>query len=186
MCNNGRLNFDLKELKSTNNSSFNRALELYNSSFDCNQVECRFLLIFSCLEAIFNLDSEEITKKLGIFCAKLLCEENLKEYKIIHDDIKRLYKKRCDYIHGSKTNNISIDDEYILRKYTRKIVFIYWLIILKTKHTAKQINKFLKSDEKLPYQIILLVKCLNSDDFDTQQKNYKIMYKIHLYLMIYI
>lgn len=69
------------------------------------------ILIFSALEAIFNLETEDVTEKISRYSAKLLAEENDKEYNQVYSDIKKLYKKRCDYIHGSKTNNILDEDE---------------------------------------------------------------------------
>lgn len=51
-----------------------------------------------------------------------MAEGNEEEYKQVYTDIKKLYKKRCKYIHGSKTNNILDKDEKLLRRYVRKII----------------------------------------------------------------
>lgn len=167
--NNSRYGMDFNAMKNTNNNQFNRALEFYNDSFESEKISNRFILIFSSLEAIFNLDTEEITEKLSRYSAKLLAEGNEEEYKQVYLDIKRLYKKRSDYIHGSKTNNILDEDEKLLRFYVRKIILSYWTIILCTKKTAKQILEYLNSDEKLDLQVRLFISSINSSDFTEQQ-----------------
>lgn len=156
-------------MKNTNNNYFNRAIEFYNDSFDSEKRTNRYILIFSALEAIFNLDAEDVTEKISRYSAKLLAEENDKEYNQVYSDIKKLYKKRCDYIHGSKANNILEEDEKLLRFYVRKIIFAYWMIILYTKKTAKQILDYLNSDEKLDLQVRLFISALNSNNFTEQQ-----------------
>lgn len=59
----------------------------------------------------YKINPEDVTEKISRYSAKLLAEKNEKEYKQVYSDIKKLYKKRCDYIHGSKTNNILDEDE---------------------------------------------------------------------------
>lgn len=167
--NNSRYGMDFNAMKSTDNNQFNRALEFYNDSFDSEKISSRYILIFSTLESIFNLDRENITKKISRYSAKLLAEGNDKEYNQVYSDIKKLYKKRCDYIHGSKTNNILDEDEKLLRSYVRKIILAYWMIILYTKKTAKQILDYLNSDEKLDLQLRLFISALNSNNFTEQQ-----------------
>ena len=92
-----------------------------------------------------------------------------KLYDEIYSNIKKLYKKRCDYVHGSKMNNIGELDEKLLRKYVRKILIAYWIIIINTKKTAKQILKYLDSDEKLDIQVRMMITALNSNNFKKQQ-----------------
>lgn len=167
--NNSRFYMDFNVMKNTNNSYFNRALEFYNDSFESEKITNRYILIFSSLEAIFNLDSKNITEKISKYSAKLLAEGNEKEYNQIYSDIKKLYKKRSYYIHGSKTNNILIEDEKLLRYYVRKIIIAYWMIILNTEMTSKQILKYLDSDEKLDLQTRLIISAINSKSFYEQQ-----------------
>lgn len=169
--NNSRFKLDFNSLKNTKNNYFDRALEFYNDSFESDKISNRYILIFSCLEAIFNLDTENITEKLGRYSAKILSDNNQEMYNKIYEDIKKLYKKRSDYIHGSKTGNIKDQDEKILRSYTRKIIIAYWIIILYTKKTAKQILKYLDSEEKLDMQVRMVITTLNSNDFSSQQHN---------------
>lgn len=160
---------DFNATKNTKNNYFDRALEFYNDSFESDKISNRYILIFSALEAIFNLDTEDITEKISRYSAKILAEDNYDEYKKIFEDIKKLYGKRCDYIHGSKTNNILDSDEKLLRFYVRKIIIAYWLIILYSKKTAKQILKYLDNDEKLDLQIRLFISTINSSSFTEQQ-----------------
>lgn len=167
--NNSRFKMDFNATKNTKNNYFDRALEFYNDSFESDKISNRYILIFSALEAIFNLDTEDITEKISRYSAKILAEDNDDEYKKIFEDIKKLYGKRCDYIHGSKTNNILDSDEKLLRFYVRKIIIAYWLIILYSKKTAKQILKYLDNDEKLDLQIRLFISTINSSSFTEQQ-----------------
>ena len=56
-----------------------------------------------------------------------------------------------------------------MRFYVRKIILAYWMIILHTKKTAKQILEYLNSDEKLDLQVRLFISALNSHNFTEQQ-----------------
>ena len=167
--NNSRFWFDINYMKKTNNNFYNRALELYNNSFDSNKREIRFILIFSALEAIFNLDSEDITEKLAKYSAKILSENNKDAYESIYKDIKVLYNKRCDYIHGSKIGKILDEDEKLLRKYVRNIIIIYWHIISVTKKSASQILKYLNSEEEMDIMVRMAISTTNANSFDEQQ-----------------
>lgn len=167
--NNSRIKMDFNAMKNTNNNYFNRAIEFYNDSFDSEKITNRYILIFSSLEAIFNLDTEAIAEKIARYSAKLLAEDNEKKYDQIYTDIKKLYNKRCNYIHGSKINNIKAEDEKLLRKYVRRIIIAYWMIILNTNMTSKQILKYLDSDEVLDLQIRLIISTINSNSFTEQQ-----------------
>lgn len=169
--NNSRLNIDFNSIKNTGNPNFDRAVEFYSDSFESEKISSRYISIFSSLEAIFNLDSKNITDKLACFSAKLLAENDKIKYDEIYKDIKKLYNKRSKYIHGVKLNNISIEDEKLLRRYTRKIIIAYWMIVLQTKKTAKQILEYLNSNEKLGIRDRLIITALNSDSFNSQQNN---------------
>lgn len=93
-----------------------------------------------------------LKKYLGIQLNYWL-KETRKNIKQVYTDIKKLYKKRCKYIHGSKTNNILDKDEKLLRRYVRKIIISYWFIILITKKNSKEILEYLDSEEKLDIQV---------------------------------
>lgn len=169
--NNSRFEFDYNSMKNTKNNYFNRALKLFNNSFDSEKIEVRYILLFSCLEAIFNLDTRNITDKLSRISAKLLAEENPDKLNIISKEIKNLYRKRSNYVHGSKLCNIVEEDEKNLRRYVRKIIIAYWLIIIYTKKTAKQILQYLDNKEKIDIKVRAMIIALNSDNFYDQQQN---------------
>ena len=168
--NNSRFNMNYKFTKNTNNKHFERALEIYNQSFESDNRQIRYILIFGALEAIFNLDTKEVTKKLAKYSAKLLSESNNEDYEKIKTDIKQLYNKRCKYIHGSNINCISDEDEKQLRRYVRKIILIYWMIIMVLERTAKQILEYLDSDNEIDLQIKLFISALNASNFTEQQE----------------
>ena len=63
--NNSRYGMDFNAMKSTDNNQFNRALEFYNDSFESEKITSRYILVFSALEAIFNLDPEDVTEKIS-------------------------------------------------------------------------------------------------------------------------
>lgn len=167
--NNSRFKMSYNAMKSTNNNYFNRAIEFYNDSFDSEKITNRYILIFSALEAIFNLDTEDVTEKISRYSAKLLAENDEIEYTKIYKDIKTLYNKRCKYIHGSKMNNIKDEDEKLLRKYVRKIIIAYWYIILITQKNSKEILEYLDGNDKLDIQVRLLISAINSNSFTEQQ-----------------
>ena len=167
--NNSRFGFDINVMKQLDNNYFKRAVELFDDSFESIKITNRFLLMFSSLEAIFNLDAEDITERLAKYTAKLLAEDNKESYKTIYNDMKNLYNKRSKYIHGSKMNSIKEKDEQLLRKYVRRIIIIYWYLALITKKDAKQILDYLDSDEKLDVQLRLFISSIVSNNFSEQQ-----------------
>lgn len=167
--NNSRFNFNINSMKSLNNNYFKRAIELFDDSFESEKITNRFLLIFSSLEAIFNLDTEKVSEKLARYTAKLLSEDNKIEYALIHYNMKKLYKKRSDFIHGSKISNIKDEDEKLLRKYARRVIIIYWLISQRTKMTGNQILSYLDSEEKMSPEIRMYISATVSESFSEQQ-----------------
>ena len=167
--NNSRFSINFELMKNTNNKHFNRALEFYNESFENDKLSTRFILIFSSLETIFNLDSECVTKKLAKYTAKLLSEDNKLEYKKIEKDIRRLYKARGKYIHGFETDCITIEDEILLRRYTRRVIIVYWYIVLLCKMSSRQILKELDSDRKFDIMIRQVIAVVNATSFFEQQ-----------------
>lgn len=167
--NNSRFGFDLSAMKNIDNDCFKRALEFYNDSFESDKISIRFILIFSCLESIFNLDSEEITSKLSRYTAKLLSECNKDSYDEIYSDISHLYEKRSKYVHGSNNKIITIDDELLLRRYVRKVLIIYWQIIFFGEKTSRQVLKFLDGKEDFDITTKMMIAAINSNGFSDQQ-----------------
>lgn len=65
------------------NSRFKRAIEFYNSSFLNNNTNIRFTLLFSSLEALFNILEEDVTFSIAKYSSKILFLSNAKEKKIL-------------------------------------------------------------------------------------------------------
>ena len=61
----------IKELEEKN-ERFKKALNFYVSSFDSTAIRNRFILLFSSLEALFNISKEDITKELTEYSSKIL------------------------------------------------------------------------------------------------------------------
>lgn len=170
--NNSRFNLDLDKFIHTKNPQFNRAVEFYNESFNSEKISIRFILIFSALESIFNLNEKKIAEKLGEYSANLLVvNNNLSDKEKIKSDIKRLYNKRCNYVHGSKKNPIKMEDEILLRRYARMIIISYWLIILNTNESAKEILMYAKGIKEMDLTVKLEIITATAQSFYEQQYN---------------
>ena len=60
----------IAELKDKN-SRYKRALNFYNNSFDSSDIGVRFTLLFSSLEALFNITAENITNEVSKYASKI-------------------------------------------------------------------------------------------------------------------
>ena len=156
--NNSRLHLDFKFMKNIKNLQFKRALEFYNDSFESDNVRSRFILIFTSLEAIFNLDGKSISEKLSECISVLLSQNNEQEKEKIKKDIKYLYSQRSKYVHG-KTNLIQKEDEKLLRFYTRKIILIYWFILYDTNLRSENILEYIYNKKKFRFKSTFIYKC---------------------------
>lgn len=168
--NNSRLHLDFKFMKNIKNLQFKRALEFYNDSFESDNVRSRFILIFTSLEAIFNLDGKSISEKLSECISVLLSQNNEQEKEQIKKDIKYLYSQRSKYVHG-KMNVIQKEDEKLLRFYTRKIILIYWFILYDTNLSSKNILEYIYNKKNFNLRVRLFISAINSNNFDEQQYN---------------
>ena len=163
--NNSRLHLDFKFMKNIKNLQFKRALEFYNDSFESDNVRSRFILIFTSLEAIFNLDGKSISEKLSECISVLLSQNNEQEKEKIKKDIKYLYSKRSKYVHG-KTNAIQKEDEKLLRFYTRKIILIYWFILYDTNLSSENILEYIYNKKNFNLRVRLFISAISSNNFD--------------------
>ena len=163
----------LQELEE-NNVRFKRALSFYNDSFVSFDIGVRFILLFSTLEALFNLDGEDITNSVSKYTSKILFLPKNKaksaKWKII-----TYYKARSDYIHGNECIDIDEEKEQNLREYVREVLLIYWNI--STVYgiiDASEIKDLLdKTDtNNLALQVQLFIKYLR-----TAPKDYRQLYK---------
>lgn len=127
---------------------FNRALKFYYSAMSTNEEATAFILLMSSLESLFNIksgkkcpechiDRYDVTKTVSEYVGKILNDKD----DIIVEKIRNLYILRSNYIHGLKDTDIIYENEIELREYVRKVLLIYWFIIIR--------NPNLKSDEEI-------------------------------------
>lgn len=168
---NSRSGFDLKSflLTEKSNVKFNRAMSLFNDSFESSDVSVRFLLLFSCLEALFITSKTDITENLAICTSRILLYDSSAEEKAMYDKIKELYDYRCKFVHGRKIKNITYELELELREIVRYVLLIYWNICLSGK-TSNQIIRALKNNEKISLQTRMYAKAIRCDDYSQAYK----------------
>ena len=168
--NNSRFHIDFTYMQRTGNNRFDRALEFYNDSFDSDLIPVRYLLIFSSLESIFNLDGGNIVDNLARYSAKLISNGDSNAYDKVYSRMKKLYEIRSKYVHGASRNRITVDDEKELRVYARKIIISYWFMVFSYNMSSREILKYLSTNAPLDINLRVLLVALNSDDFSSQQE----------------
>lgn len=164
------------------NSRFERSLEFYFSSFDINNISVSFTLLFSSLEALFNIDKQAIANSIANGSSKILFLDKKNEKKMFFK-IKAFYDKRSRYIHGNEPDIITEENEFDLREIVRLVILMYWqisiindfsesseIISFINKHDKDSINPLLKSfkfiiddcgfDEAVE-NILLLIESIN-------------------------
>ena len=156
------------------NSRFKRALNFYVKSFDSFDIGVRFTLLFSSLEALFNITAENITEEVSKYASKILFLTKRKakssKWKII-----TYYDIRSKYIHGNDGFEITKEIENNLREYVREILIIYWNISTVYGITDSQEIKDLLDtidNNSLDLQAQLFVKYLR-----TEPSKYKELYE---------
>lgn len=156
-----------------NNSRFKRALEFYNKSFDIDNINIRFTLVFSALESLFNVnEGQDIVENIAKYSSKILFLEEEKERKI-YCKLKDFYNRRSRYIHGDEPLEITKKTEFDLREIVREILIIYWYIsISKEYNSSKQIINYIENNTKDTLDTVL--KTMISS---MQIINYKKYYK---------
>jgi len=164
-----RLNFHMSnstiiELKEKN-SRYERALNFYNNSFNSSDRGVRFTLLFSSLEALFNITAENITDEVSKYASKILFLNKNKakssKWKIIN-----YYDIRSKYIHGNDGFEITKKIEHNLREYVREILLIYWCISMTYNITdAQEIKNLLDriDNDTIDMKVQLFVKYLRTD-----------------------
>ena len=159
-----RINDDaIKELEEKN-LRFKRALDFYASSFDSTSIRNRFILLFSSLEALFNISKEDITNELSEYSSKILFLSR-KKRKSVRYKIREYYKIRSGYIHGDFDYPLTIEDESILRGYVREILIIYWNISTTYRiYDPQEIKALIDCTDRynLNLQSQLFMKCLRT------------------------
>lgn len=161
---NSKFNYNVNEIEKIqqNHSNFKKAMDFFYYSFDSSSLATRYIIIFSALESLFNLDADKIKEKLGKYSSRIMCFDDIKKECQVYTRIKSLYNKRCDYIHGRNTFAIKMKDEIELREYVRKIIIIYMNICIIYSYTDKEIIWMLDNNIKLGFQIRIIAKRINS------------------------
>lgn len=166
-----RLNFNisdesLKELE-IKNSRFGRAYTFYNQSFKPDNINIRFILLFSALESLFNIGSRRIKNDISKYGSKIqfLDSEQEKELK---NKLIDYYRMRSFYIHGNMPKKITDEHEFELREIVRKTLLIYWNISINISETDPiLINKYIEENDlsNVLLPIKLFIKALDIVDF---------------------
>ena len=162
-----------------NNLRFKRALNFYVNSFNSLDIGVRFILLFSSLESLFNIDLENdiISTTISKYTTKILFLSN----KVSRDPKKKIinfYNLRSRYIHGDDDFEISREDEKELREIVREVLLIYWNISVVYKITNPQeIKKLLDNIDRdsLNIQVQLFIKYIrtNPSEFKKLYNNVK-------------
>lgn len=147
------------------NAKFEKAMSYFYSSFDSNSISIRFTMLFSSMEALLIRSKTQVTEKLSLRMSRLLKCIDPKLENDTYKDIKELYNIRSKYIHGSKKNNITRQDEEKLRKYVREVLIIYWMYALNNKLTANQIINNLDNEKNLDYITRTTARYIRTLDF---------------------
>lgn len=99
------------------------SFDSFNLSYGMHDQNLLFLSLMISIEAMLNPGDSEVTFRVSRNCAVLLGKDR-KDSEQIFKDIKELYKKRSNIVHGSKVRNKKITKEDIinLRKYVRQSI----------------------------------------------------------------
>lgn len=134
----------LIELEEKNNR-FKRALSFYNNSFVPNDKYIRFILLFSSLESLFNLNEKDkkISTQISKYTSKIQFLPT-NECKSMKSKIINYYDIRSSYIHGNEPISITDENEFDLREIVRKVLIIYWYISLDYRiNSSEEMEQFL-------------------------------------------
>lgn len=147
------------------NVRFKRAFNFFNNSFISDDIGTRFTLLFSSLEALFNLRGENVKEEISKYASKILFLSEIQRA-ITRKEIKKYYRIRSNYIHGNKCSEISEEFELNLREYVREVLIIYWNISMVYGITiAADIIKLLNKVDRdtLDVHTQLFIKYLRTD-----------------------
>lgn len=151
------------------NSRFQRAMDFYYSSFITSDRNISFTLLFSALEALFNLENEEITvtEAIADSTSKILFVDEKKKKKVKFK-IKDYYDRRSYFIHGNEPKEITEKKEFDLREIVRQVLLIYWQISITEKITNPlEIADFITKNKEDDLDLVLqsFIIFLKDNDF---------------------
>ena len=126
-----RLNFYISDSTISDlenkNVRYKRALNFYLKSFESQDIGIRFTLLFSSLEALFNIVGDNVTEEVSNYASNILFL-NSKQRHSSKWKMSTYYDIRSRYIHGNDEYELTIKQENELRDYVREILIIYWNI----------------------------------------------------------
>ncbi len=167
--NNTRFHLNFELINNIKNERLNRAFEFFYDSFDSDKIEIRYILLFTSLECLFNLNGKDITETLSNYVAKIMSLFDESKYDTVFKRIKKLYKIRSNYIHGSKNVTISSQDEKELRRIVRQVLIFYYLIFFSKKFSYKKMLDYLNDVDSIDINDRLILKTILSKSFEEQQ-----------------
>lgn len=166
-----RINISSKSIVDIENKNdrYKRAINFYNNSFLISDIGVQFTLLFSSIEALFNLNGKNIKKTISKYTSKILFLDTVKE-NLYYKKIKDFYNKRSKYIHGNISPVITNEDMFDLREIVREILLIYWYLSLTLKiPNAKDMLLYLDNHNhaNIGLQPQIFIKSLHMQDYKT-------------------
>ena len=141
-------------------------MNYFYSSFNSSDISLRYLILFSSLESLLITSKKNITENLARRTSKILNYGDDKKEKEVYEKLKTLYNIRSKYIHGTKRNIITIENERELRNYVRETLIIYWMYAsCNSKLGSKQIIKNLDANVEFDFQTKMVAKYLRTENF---------------------
>lgn len=164
---NSHFHFELQRFEQLEhaNVKFERAINYFVSSFDSSNISLRYLLLFSSMEALLINSKKNITENLANRMSKILLYNDSIKEKDAYNKIKELYNIRSKYIHGSKKNIITNDNERDLRCYVREVLIIYWVYAINNKLGSGQIIKNIDNNVEVDFGTKTLARYLRVNDY---------------------
>lgn len=150
-----------------NNSRYKRAMLFYNNSFLTNDIGVRFVLLFSSIESLFNINGQDVADIISKNTSRIMFVSP-KKTKQYYFKIKNLYDIRSKYIHGNEPRIITEKIEFDLREIVREVLLMYWYISQwENIKNEQQIISFLEKNDKdsLDLSIQLFKKSLYITDY---------------------
>lgn len=165
-----RFNMNVLNILIEQNVRFQRAIKLYYDSFDSNNINARYIMLFSAMESLFITSDKNITKNLAICMSRILLYSNKDEELKAYKRIKKLYDYRSKFVHGNPVK-ITDDIEKELRNIVREVLIIYYSIFQDEKMTPNLIIKKLKNSEEISITSKILAEYLRESDTKKAYEN---------------
>lgn len=116
---------------------------VYEKSFS-KDIEVSFITIVSALEMIFVDDNNHIKEKLSKRIAVYMSND-FDVQQDIYKQIKKMYKKRCAFVHEGKNELITMDELWYLRNIANKVIIQFMQTNKKKKDFCTELVEKVKS-----------------------------------------